>query len=290
MIKHVTKKNGPRPERIIALAVFSALFVAAIVTGLVYAYRALAEIWREQCRVTDMELDVVISPAKIIPQDVLKDAIILNFGLTNGANLATIPFAELRANLLERIPNLRNIRIERRMQNRVTIDVEEREPIARIAPRKGAAASGRVADVDGVVFWYNANTSLLPIVRESSDTPTVPGKKLTGNVAAALRLVKAAAQPELSNLRVLEIETHHTDYLLVTFGNYDSAKIAWANMNEDTRQSRESLHTQLTRLSQVIATRLTPQATLWLATDWGPHSRITASGPNNRAPASSIGN
>ena len=89
---------------------------------------------------------------------------------------------------------------------------------------------------------------------------------------------------------VLEVETHHTDYLLVTFGNYDSAKIAWANMNEDTRQSRESLHTQLTRLSQVIATRLTPQATLWLATDWGPHSRITASGPNNRAPASSIGN
>ena len=34
MIKHVTKKNGPRPERIIALAVFSALFVAAIVTGI----------------------------------------------------------------------------------------------------------------------------------------------------------------------------------------------------------------------------------------------------------------
>ena len=90
MIKHVTKKNGPRPERIIALAVFSALFVAAIVTGLVYAYRALAEIWREQCRVTDMELDVVISPAKIIPQDVLKDPRRLTTSRNTGPSCAPI--------------------------------------------------------------------------------------------------------------------------------------------------------------------------------------------------------
>ena len=286
MIKPVTRKGGPKIERIIAISVLTAMLVAAVMAGLAYAYGALSGIWREQCRVTDRELDVVISTGKMVHPDVIT----LHFGLTNGANLATIPFADLRANLLERIPNVRNIRIERRMPNRVTIDVEEREPIARIAPRRGAAAPGRVADLDGVVFWYNANTSLLPVVRESTDTPTVPGKKLVGNAAAALRLVREASLPELASLRVQEIETHHADYLFITLGNYDRAKIAWDHMQEDSRLSRESLHSQLTKLSQVIATHLTPQGTIWLATDWGPHSRITASGPNNRAPANGIGN
>jgi hypothetical protein len=285
--KPVKKKNSPWAERIVAMAGLAALLAAIAATGFAYVYGALAGIWYEQCRVTDKELDVVITTGNKM---VYPDAITLHFGLTNGANLATIPFASLRAKFLERIPNVRNIKIERRMPNRVTIDVEEREPIARIAPRSGAAAPGRVADADGVVFWYNANTALLPIVREAVSTPTLPGKRLSGSAAAALRLVRAASQPELASLRVQEIETHHPDYLLVTFGNYDRAKIAWDHMHEDTRLSRESLHSQLTKLSQVIATRLTPQATIWLATDWGPHGRITASGPNNRASATSIGN
>ena len=62
------------------------------------------------------------------------DVITYHFGLTNGANLATIPFSQLREKLLKRVPNVRDIRIERRLPNRVTVEVIEREPIARIAP------------------------------------------------------------------------------------------------------------------------------------------------------------
>ena len=65
--------------------------------------------------------------------------ITLYFGLTNGANLATIPFADLRKKLLDRIPNIADLKIERRLPNRVTITVVEREPAVRIATLTGHA-------------------------------------------------------------------------------------------------------------------------------------------------------
>ena len=236
---------------------------------------ALAGIWREQYRVEDRDLDVVITTGKMVHPDVIT----LRFGLTNGANLATIPFEDLRLKLLDRIPNIRDIQIERRLPNRVNIAVLEREPIARVAPPRGRAVSDRVADQEGVVFRFSSNTALLPIIHEADSTPTPPGKRLTGHAAAALRLVEVAAQPELADLRVLEVNTSHKDYLFVTLGNYDRVKLAWDHMDEDSRLSRESLQRQLRHLQSVVNANITPRTTVWIATDFGKPSRIYASDP-----------
>lgn len=282
MIRKNVKSGGGKgaSRRAIAALCVAVALLAAAAAGLYAAFSALARVWREQCRVTDRELDVVIATSgKMVHPDVIT----MTFGLTNGANLAEIPFDDRRRKLMA-IPNIRDVRIERRMPHRVTVEVTEREPIARVAPRKGSAAAGRVADSDGVVFWYNSNTIMhLPIVREPDDRPVPPGKRLEGQAAAALRLVEAAAQPELAGkLRVLEIDTSNKDYLVVTLGNYDRAKIAWDHMLDDSRLSRESLHSQLVKLASAIDARLTPHGTMWLATEWGKHNRITASGPNTR--------
>ena len=281
MIKRNTNKREPKTGLLISLCVVGLILLGGAIAGLSIAASTLTGIWHEQCRVDDQELDVVITTGKMVYPEVVT----LQFGLTNGANLAEIPFADLRADLLKRVPNVRDIRIERRLPNRVTIDVVEREPLARIASRKGASTGGRVSDSDGVVFLYNSSdlTSRLPIVREATDTPTPPGKKLSGLTAAALRLVEVAGLPELSDLRVQEVDTSHKDYLLGSLGNLDHAQIAWDRMQDDSSVSRQSLARQLRHLSEAIATRLTPHPTLWLATDWGKNSRITASGSNFRA-------
>lgn len=251
------------------------LLFAAIGIGVSFGIGALADIWREQYRVEDRDLDVVITTGKMVHPDVIT----LRFGLTNGANLATIPFEDLRLKLLDRIPNIRDIQIERRLPNRVNIAVLEREPIARVAPPRGRAVSDRVADQEGVVFRFSNNTALLPIIHEADSTPTPPGKRLTGHAAAALRLVEVAAQPELADLRVLEVNTSHKDYLFVTLGNYDRVKLAWDHMDEDSRLSRESLQRQLRHLQSVVNANITPRTTVWIATDFGKPSRIYASDP-----------
>ena len=251
------------------------LVLTALGVGAALGVNVLTDIWQEQCRVEDQELDVVVTTGKMVRPDVVT----LSFGLTNGANLATIPFAELRTRLLDSVPNIRDIRIERRLPNRVTIDVIEREPIARVAPRRGQGDGGRVVDLEGVVFRFMNNTSMLPIVREADMPPTLPGKKLTGHAAAALRLVDVASQPEFADLRILEIDTAHSDYLFLTLSNYDRVKLAWDHMLDDSRQARDSLRKQLKRVANAINANITARTTVWIATDWGTPGRVYATDP-----------
>ena len=274
-----TRENARRTRTAAAIGIV-VLLLAVIVVGFSLAFGALRKIWREQCRITDQELNVVITNNKDEQRRMVHPEIVtLWFGLTNGANLATIPFAELRGKLLARIPNIHDLKIERRLPNRVTIDVLERDPAVRVAPLKGKADTGLVADLEGVVFRFSSNVSALPIIREADSTGTAPGKHLTGMSAAALRLIDATAAPELAGFSILEVDTSHTDYLLATLGDYSRAKIAWDHMLDDTRASRESLQRQLKFLSQAIATRMITQPTTWDATDFGKPVYIHAKDP-----------
>ena len=275
-------RDDARRVRVVVAIVTLLVLLAAALTGIAFGVTSLRKTWREQCVVTDRELDVVIDNRKDEQRRMVHpDIITLYFGLTNGANLATIPFAELRGKLLGRIPNIADLKIERRLPNRVTITVVEREPAVRITTLKGRADSGRVADLEGVVFPFSCNVSALPVIREATATPA--GKRLTGMAAAAVRLVEEAALPELADLSVLEVDTTHADYLLVTLGDYSRARIAWDRMCEDTRASRTSLTNQLTRLSKAIATRVITQPTLWHATDYGSPGRVFAKDPARSA-------
>ena len=275
MTRRSQQHAGTRRLHMAGAVITVILLLSAITAGVCVSFGSLRRLWREQCRVTDRELDVVITSGKMVHPDIIT----LCFGLTNGANLATIPFAEKRRKLLDRTPNIRDIKIERRMPNRVTIEVIEREPAVRIAPPKGEADTGRVADYEGMVFQFSSNVSSLPVIREASRPGTPPGKRLDGMAAAALRLLETAAAPEFAPSSVLEVETGHPDYLLATLGDYSRAKIAWDHMLEDSRRARESLHRQYKRLVQAINARVITQPTLWIATDFGKPGRVYAKDP-----------
>ena len=256
----------------------------AVCWCLAIGFGTLREIWREQFRVQDSAIDVVVTSSG---KNVTPATIVYYFGLTNGANLATIPYDELRKSLIARIPNIHDISIERRLPRRVTVDVKEREPAVRIAPPKGASDSGLVADYDGVVF-RTYNSPRLPIIRESSEIRHTAGHRLEGHARAALQLVhllaevadgKSDAPPALADLRVLELDTSKKDYLLVTLGDYSTAEIAWDHMGEDSEIAHQSLRRQLVHLAQAIATRLTPRATRWIATEYEKGGRVYAADP-----------
>ena len=268
--------DGKSRSRILVWALLAGgVLLTAIVTfwGLIECGTALQTICNEQCRVVDPDLDVVVvTPGKMVQPDVVT----LHFGLTNGANLAEIDFAALRDKLLSRVPNIRDIAIERRMPNRVTIEVKEREPIARVVGAAKNSPSGLMVDAEGMIFRFARSAAAFPVVRAADDMKAAPGERLTGRSAAALRLLEVAAQPEFLSLNVQEANAAFKDYVLVTLGNYSRAKVAWDHMDEDTHVSRESLRRQLKRLAQALATGLVSPTTTWIATDYGTPGRVYA--------------
>lgn len=268
--------DGKSRSRILVWALLAGgVLLTAVVTlwGLIECGTALQTICNEQCRVVDPDLDVVVvTPGKMVQPDVVT----LHFGLTNGANLAEIDFAALRDKLLSRVPNIRDIAIERRLPNRVTIEVKEREPIARVVGAAKNSPSGLMVDAEGMIFRFARSAAAFPVVRAADDMKAAPGERLTGRSAAALRLLEVAAQPEFLSLNVQEANAAFKDYVLVTLGNYSRAKLAWDHMDEDTHVSRESLRRQLKRLAQALATGLVSPTTTWIATDFGTPGRVYA--------------
>ena len=203
-----------------------------------------------------------------------------HFNLTNGVNLAQVPFAKLRERLIADMPNLRDIKIVRTIPNKVRIEVVERVPVVRVIGAGAKANPNYTADSEGKVFWYpRRDTTLLPIIREAKKETSTAGAKLSGMAMAALRLLEEAADPEFAILKIQEVDTFKQDYLFATLGDSSRAKIAWEDMENLTKNSRESLRRQLKRLSQAMKSNVAAGTKLWNATDWGVPGRIYANDP-----------
>ena len=292
MIKRNTNVKSQKASRRLLIGA-SVVLVGGVLAcwGLSYGFDALREVWREQFRVRDAAIDVVVnySPMPENPDDekFKIDVIKFIFGLTNGVNLATIPYEEKRAEALKKCSYLQDIQIERRLPRRVTLYAKEREPAVRIAPLKSKAGTRLVADYEGVVF-LSTKQRQLPTIREADETRCKEGQRLVGHAYAALQLVhvladaangKSDAVPELAELRVREIDTSKKDYLLVTFSDSSTAEIAWDHMGDESEVTYQSLNRQLRHLAQAMATRLTPPATRWIATEYEKGGRVYAADP-----------
>ena len=256
--------NDGRPSWRKAAIAGGIVAAALLIWGGAVAWCKLDEVCRETTRIADAESDVTIISGRMVAPEIVT----MHFGLTNGARLADIDFQGLRKRLLEKVPNIRDIKIARRLPNRVSVEVLEREPVARLMGKSPRSAAGCVVDSEGVVFRFSRDVDMLPIIRESKIPQTKPGEKLKGLPAAALRLVEMSAEKPFSSLGIQDVDATGTDYLVATMGDYSQARLAWSGMCDDTRSARESLHGQLTRLSQAIATQMVPGARLWIATDW----------------------
>lgn len=263
--------------RLSALVVVTVILVILAFGGLAFGYSTLRDIWQEQCVIEDVSVQVSITSGKMVKADVLAEC----FGLHRGANLARIDFDAKRQEILQKIPNLRSIRISRQMPDKVVIVTEERVPIARMNIRGRKSETGRVVDTDGMVFIWQRGTQMLPIIREQQAPGTAVGRHLEGRSLAALRLIEASREAERSELGILEVDVSKPDYLLATLGNYSSAKIAWEGMADPTPGTRASLNRQLDLLIKAIRSHVGDNTVIWNATDTSHPGRIYADSKGN---------
>ena len=258
-----------KSRALFALAVVAVLGVAV---GLVVGYHQLRDLWLEQCVVEDPSAQVTISSGKMVKADVLAN----EFGLRKGANLALIDFDARRREVLKKIPNLRSVKISRKLPDKVAIVAEERTPVARMNVLGRKSETGRVVDTDGVVFVWQRGTQMLPTIRETQAPGTAVGNRLDGRALAALRLIESSQETGRADLGVLEVDISKQDFLLVTLGNYNLAKVAWEGMDDPTPATRKNLDRQLTHLAKAIRSRLGEGATSWDATDTSTPTHIYA--------------
>ena len=251
-----------RPNRIGLVA--SAVIVLLVILGLaaVLGYEKLRDIYLEQCVITDMSSQVQITSGKMVHPSTIAEEL----GLRTGANLALIDFTAKREELLAKIPNLRRIRIERHLPDKVIVTAEERTPVARLGFKGKNVVTGRVVDTEGMVFLWQRGTQTLPVIREATPQGTPKGQRITGRTLAALRLIEACGEPEFTELGVLEVDVSKPDYLIATLGNYSRVKIAWEGMDEETPASRADLVRKLGLLRMAIRSRVASDAVIWNAT------------------------
>lgn len=242
--------------------VFAIAILCVLAVGAKYGYDRLKEVYNDQCVIRDLPAQVEISAGKMVHPSTIAEEL----GLRAGKNLAEIDFAEKREAILAKIPNLRSIRISRKLPDKVIVTTEERTPVARMGIRGQRGTDGRVVDTDGMVFIWQRGTQSLPVIRESAPPGTQKGHHITGRTLAALRLIEACHEPEFIELNILEIDTSKHDFLVATLGNYSRVKILWNEMDEGTPNSRKDLEARLTNLRDAIRAKVSPETVIWNAT------------------------
>lgn len=261
----VGEAGGARRRWLFGLGVAA---LAALAVGGAVAYTRLRALWIEQCVVKDVSRQVTVTTGTNIKAGLILD----QFGLRRGANLALIDFAEKRRAVMEKLPNIRSLTVERHLPDGVSITVEEREPVARMGVR-GAGPSGRVVDQEGVVFLRQAGTALLPVIVEKGGASTPVGKRLSGRARAALKIIDAATR-DFASLQVISLDVTPHDWIELTLGrNYATVDFKWDGMDAPTTSSDAALDEQLSLVRDSVNANLDGGATRWNATIQG---RVTS--------------
>ena len=142
--------------------------------------------------VLNVETDGVLTPESVL------DAADLH----KGSNIFMVNLSRAKARV-EAIPQVEKAQVTRQLPNKISIQINERKPIAWVAPEHGAPTRDEVAKssssflIDGRgVLWpptkLNPQDFFLPIIRHYANGPRSNGQEVEGEeIKAALDLIHA---------------------------------------------------------------------------------------------------
>ena len=235
-----------KPERrsrawiwnLVGIAVFVALAVAAAHGIRVY----LANSPKYRVR------QVVVN-TQTLNEDLLR----AHLGVKTGTPIFGINLVTLRGKLME-VPTIASARVTRRLPDTLIIEIEEREPVARLG------RTNLMVDNAGSVFVLPGGSRILPIItgyqKLGKGTPLAPGDRASGMMVAAIELLRFAGEGE-GMLPVTDIDLSSEDYLLCTLSDQRQARIAWDQMMSRSEASRAQLQS---RVCNLIAAMNDPKA------------------------------
>ena len=126
---------------------------------------------------------------------------------------------------------------------------------------------------------YEGLSPVVSISNTQNGKPPKYGVKVSGLAKAALHLAEESTTAPFDQLKLQDVNAAGKDFLVATLDNAVSVKLAWADMESDSSEARESLRKQLTRLHSAIESDVAKNAKSWNATDYGTPGRIYATDP-----------
>lgn len=133
----------------------------------------------------------------LTPESVLEAA-----DLHKGSNIFMVNLSRAQARV-EAIPQVEKVQVTRQLPNKISIQINERKPVAWVAPEQGAATRDEVTkspsayliDARGVLWPPKKRAPqdfFLPIIRHYSNGPRSDGQEVEGEeIKAALDLLRA---------------------------------------------------------------------------------------------------
>ena len=171
--------------------------------------------------VLEVETDGVLSPESVL------DAADLH----KGSNIFLVNLSRAKARV-EAIPQVEKVQVTRQLPNKISIQINERKPVAWVAPERGAATRDEVTkspssylmDAQGVLWppkKLNPQDFYLPIVRNYTNGPRSDGQEVEGEeIKAALDLLHAQQDSAIAaRFQIQEIDLAKHFGLAVTDGN-----------------------------------------------------------------------
>ena len=207
----VRSSEADRQRRRRMLAICTKLFITVVLFAGAYfgIARLISHTILQNARYNISKLDVE-TDGILKPEDILEAA-----DLHKGVNIFRVDLAKAQA-LVAAIPQVEKVSVSRQLPNRVAIQINERKPVAWIAPAHGNPSRDEVVaskfswlvDANGILLRpkiLGPQDHFLPIIRSYDEGPFSEGQEAAGEeMKAALDLLRA--QQESSNTARFQIE------------------------------------------------------------------------------------
>ena len=173
-------------------------------------------------------------------------------GVDKGTNLFAFSTTDIRRELMDGVPNIRNVVIRRQLPSSLFIDVHERVPVARIDQTRN------FIDADGFVFYKQVHRGTVPVIKGLAETPA-PGDMLgIPAVKHAVTLIRTCGMaPEYYGefVQVTGVDVRNPDFLRVYLSKEApvmAADLDWKQRGLETEVAKKSLVLKLNTLLGVV--------------------------------------
>ncbi len=193
-----------------------------------------------------------IETIEVMPGNIKTEPLIREYlayvGIKPGTNLFSFRIRSLTQQYLERNPLVRSVQVQRMLPDTLSFVVLERQALARLGQR-----GSLVVDRTGFVYRLRTGLHRLPVVIGADRIALSPGDYVQGRLRAALEVIEVCDNPEVG-LRIMGVDVHQTDFLLIhvlTADGIKEARLSWEDMGNNTDVSRKDLLVRLEQLRRV---------------------------------------
>ena len=186
---------------------------------------------------------VRISGGKVLSEETVKEYT----RIAEGANIFSFKMNRTRVEMLNRVKNIRNIEITRKLPDEVDIVITERVPLARLGDQ-----GNLVADIDGSVFAVRAGLSELPVLSGYSGGKMVPGKRLQGMALPALELLDVIRYDLKDEIDVSVVNVDDAEKITLKLHDGRAVYISWRDMLEGGDAAKMDMFSKLGKVVRTL--------------------------------------